>query len=58
MKVAVLDIGTNSFILLLAEIQNREFQVLDQYFEIPQPVGGRTRCRFDPGGGIGFKGRV
>lgn len=36
MKIAVLDIGTNSFILLIAEIKNKEFEVLNQYFEIPR----------------------
>ena len=36
MKIAVIDIGTNSFILLIAEIKNKEFKVLNQYFEIPR----------------------
>lgn len=36
MKIAVVDIGSNSFILLIAEIQNQSFNVINQYFEIPR----------------------
>jgi len=36
MKIAVIDIGSNSFILLIAEIKNQIFEVINQYFEIPR----------------------
>ncbi len=36
MKIAVIDIGTNSFILMIAKVTGNEFEVLHQYFEIPQ----------------------
>ncbi len=35
-KIAIIDIGTNSFILLIAEITNGNYNVLNQYFEIPR----------------------
>ncbi len=36
MKIAVIDIGSNSFILLIAEVKNQSFEVINQYFEIPR----------------------
>lgn len=36
MKIAIIDIGTNSFILMIAKVTGYEFEVLHQYFEIPQ----------------------
>lgn len=36
MRIAIIDIGSNSFILLIAEIQNHNYKVINQYFEIPR----------------------
>lgn len=36
MKIAVIDIGTNSFILMFAKVVGDDIEVLNQYFEIPQ----------------------
>lgn len=36
MKLAIIDIGTNSFILLIAEVCNGNYKVLNQYFELPR----------------------
>lgn len=36
MKIAIIDIGTNSFILLIAEVYHGSYRVINQFFEIPR----------------------
>lgn len=36
MKIAIIDIGTNSFILMIAEVFSGNFRIINQYFEIPR----------------------
>lgn len=36
MKIAIIDIGTNSFILMIAEVLSGNYRILNQYFELPR----------------------